>query len=77
MKFIVTRTLLLVYHQILLYGLYLFLTFDMFYLRYVSVGDIARVGSHPPNVAAVYHKVNKLFTLPIGYDLVRNMSVKR
>ncbi|KAA8525950.1 hypothetical protein F0562_007950 [Nyssa sinensis] len=37
---------------------------------YVSVGDIARVGSHPPNVAAVYRNIDKLFTLPVGYDLV-------
>ncbi|XP_059641926.1 uncharacterized protein LOC132283907 [Cornus florida] len=37
---------------------------------YVSVGDIARVGSHPPNVAAVYRNSDKLFSLPVGYDLV-------
>lgn len=37
---------------------------------YVSIGDIARVGSHPPNVAAVYHNVDRLFALPVGYDLV-------
>ncbi|XP_057487524.1 uncharacterized protein LOC130773593 isoform X2 [Actinidia eriantha] len=37
---------------------------------YVSVGDIARVGIHPPNVAAVYHNVNNMFALPVGYDLV-------
>ncbi|KAA8522113.1 hypothetical protein F0562_012573 [Nyssa sinensis] len=37
---------------------------------YVSVGDIARVGSHPPNVAAVYRNSDKLFMLPVGYDLV-------
>ncbi|XWS49634.1 hypothetical protein CRYUN_Cryun12cG0020000 [Craigia yunnanensis] len=37
---------------------------------YVSIGDIARVGSHPPNVAAVYQNVDKLFALPVGYDLV-------
>ncbi|GMJ16090.1 hypothetical protein like AT4G17140 [Hibiscus trionum] len=37
---------------------------------YVSVGDIARAGSHPPNVAAVYRSIDKLFALPVGYDLV-------
>ncbi|XP_052881690.1 uncharacterized protein LOC108482794 [Gossypium arboreum] len=37
---------------------------------YVSVGDIARVGNHPPNVAAVYQSIDKLFALPVGYDLV-------
>ncbi|CAK9173340.1 unnamed protein product [Ilex paraguariensis] len=37
---------------------------------YVSVGDVARVGSHPPNVAAVYRNSDKLFTIPMGYDLV-------
>ena len=40
--------------------------------RYVSVGDIARVGVHPPNVVAVYHNINNLFALPVGYDLVRS-----
>ncbi|KAK8614167.1 hypothetical protein V6N13_122539 [Hibiscus sabdariffa] len=37
---------------------------------YVSIGDIARVGSHPPNVAAVYRNIDNLFALPVGYDLV-------
>ncbi|KAL3817950.1 hypothetical protein ACJIZ3_003855 [Penstemon smallii] len=37
---------------------------------YVSVGDIARSGTHPPNVAAVYHNADKLFAVPIGFDLV-------
>ncbi|PON47154.1 Vacuolar protein sorting-associated protein, partial [Parasponia andersonii] len=37
---------------------------------YVSVGDIARIGSHPPNVAAVYLNIDRLFALPVGYDLV-------
>ncbi|KAK9984845.1 hypothetical protein SO802_034370 [Lithocarpus litseifolius] len=37
---------------------------------YVSIGDIARVGSHPPNVAAVYRNIDRLFALPVGYDLV-------
>ncbi|KAK8691038.1 hypothetical protein V6N13_074559 [Hibiscus sabdariffa] len=37
---------------------------------YVSIGDIARVGSHPPSVAAVYRSIDKLFALPVGYDLV-------
>lgn len=41
--------------------------------RYVSIGDIARVGSHPPNVAAVYRNTDRLFALPVGYDLVRNL----
>ncbi|KAM7525353.1 hypothetical protein LguiA_015255 [Lonicera macranthoides] len=37
---------------------------------YVSVGDIARVGIYPPNVAAVYRNSDQLFALPLGYDLV-------
>ncbi|KAL0296338.1 UNVERIFIED_CONTAM: putative vacuolar protein sorting-associated protein 13A [Sesamum radiatum] len=37
--------------------------------RYVSIGDIARSGSHPPNVAAIYRK-SEMFALPVGYDLV-------
>ncbi|OVA12725.1 Pleckstrin homology domain [Macleaya cordata] len=37
---------------------------------YVSIGDIAHVGSHAPNVSAVYHNVDGQFTLPVGYDLV-------
>ncbi|KAL4278350.1 hypothetical protein GQ457_03G021670 [Hibiscus cannabinus] len=41
-----------------------------FVCRYVSIGDIARVGSHPPSVAAVYRSIDKLFALPVGYDLV-------
>lgn len=39
----------------------------------MSIGDIARVGSHPPNVAAVYRNIDRLFALPVGYDLVRNL----
>ena len=41
------------------------------FFRYVSVGDIAHIGSHPPNVASVYRNSDKLFALPVGYDLVR------
>ncbi|KAK1438468.1 hypothetical protein QVD17_04277 [Tagetes erecta] len=37
---------------------------------YISVGDIARIGAHPPNVAAVYQNSDRLFALPVGYDLV-------
>ncbi|CAI9095544.1 OLC1v1031527C1 [Oldenlandia corymbosa var. corymbosa] len=37
---------------------------------YISIGDIARSGNHPPNVAAVYCYSDKLFTLPVGFDLV-------
>ncbi|XP_019086561.1 PREDICTED: uncharacterized protein LOC104718635 [Camelina sativa] len=37
---------------------------------FVSVGDVAHVGSHPPNVAAVYNNSNRVFALPVGYDLV-------
>ncbi|KAF5735104.1 hypothetical protein HS088_TW15G00604 [Tripterygium wilfordii] len=37
---------------------------------YVSIGDIAHVGSHPPNVAAVYGYIDGLFAVPVGYDLV-------
>ncbi|CAK7356237.1 unnamed protein product [Dovyalis caffra] len=38
--------------------------------RYISIGDIAHVGSHSPNVAAVYQNIDRLFALPLGYDLV-------
>ncbi|KAL9231233.1 hypothetical protein vseg_006486 [Gypsophila vaccaria] len=37
---------------------------------YVSVGDIAHVGAHPPNVAAVYQFNEEKFSLPVGFDLV-------
>lgn len=37
---------------------------------YISIGDIARAGGHPPNVSAVYRYSDKLFTLPVGFDLV-------
>ncbi|XP_042953951.1 uncharacterized protein LOC122290372 isoform X2 [Carya illinoinensis] len=37
---------------------------------YVSIGDIAHVGIHAPNVAAVFHNVDRSFVLPVGYDLV-------
>ncbi|KAH9610755.1 hypothetical protein KSS87_017343 [Heliosperma pusillum] len=37
---------------------------------YVSVGDIARIGAHPPNVAAVYRFNEERFSLPVGFDLV-------
>nr|XP_009413254.1 PREDICTED: uncharacterized protein LOC103994598 isoform X1 [Musa acuminata subsp. malaccensis] len=37
---------------------------------YVSVGDIAHVGGHPPTVAAVYRDSDRNFALPVGYDLV-------
>ncbi|XP_031385571.1 uncharacterized protein LOC116199374 isoform X2 [Punica granatum] len=37
---------------------------------YVSIGDVAHVGTHPPNCAAVYWNINELFALPVGYDLV-------
>lgn len=37
---------------------------------FVSVGDVAHVGSHPPNVAAVYNNTEGVFALPVGYDLV-------
>jgi vacuolar protein sorting-associated protein 13A/C len=37
---------------------------------YISIGDIAYVGSHPPSVAAVYQKNDRLFAIPVGYDLV-------
>jgi len=38
--------------------------------RYTFIGDISRVGVHPPNVAAVYRKIDGFFALPMGYDLV-------
>lgn len=37
---------------------------------YISIGDIAHVGCHPPNVAAVYRNNDKLFARPVGFDLV-------
>lgn len=37
---------------------------------YTYIGDIAHVGTHPPNVAAVYRKIDGFFALPMGYDLV-------
>ncbi|KAF8380627.1 hypothetical protein HHK36_028116 [Tetracentron sinense] len=37
---------------------------------FASIGDIARVGTHSPNVAAVYHNIDDQFALPVGYDLV-------
>lgn len=46
--------------------------------RYVSVGDIARVGTHPPNVAAIFHNGNGQFATPLGYDLVSsNCHIER
>lgn len=37
---------------------------------YVSVGDIAHAGHHPPNVASTYLYSEKDFANPIGFDLV-------
>ncbi|KAF8689392.1 hypothetical protein HU200_041935 [Digitaria exilis] len=37
---------------------------------YVSIGDVAHVGTHAPHCAAVYKKDNGNFALPLGYDLV-------
>ncbi|XP_023553987.1 uncharacterized protein LOC111811402 [Cucurbita pepo subsp. pepo] len=37
---------------------------------YVSIGDIAHLGSHPPNVAAIYRYMEGMFAPPVGYDLV-------
>ncbi|KAL8141812.1 hypothetical protein V2J09_014844 [Rumex salicifolius] len=37
---------------------------------YVSIGDVARIGTHPPNVAAVYRYNEQQFANPIGFDLV-------
>ncbi|WVZ57683.1 hypothetical protein U9M48_008037 [Paspalum notatum var. saurae] len=37
---------------------------------YVSIGDVAHVGTHPPHFAAVYKNMNGNFSLPLGYDLV-------
>nr|GEZ77671.1 pleckstrin (PH) domain superfamily protein [Tanacetum cinerariifolium] len=36
--------------------------------RYVLVGNIARSGNHPPNVAAVYQITDRLFALSLGYE---------
>lgn len=38
--------------------------------RYVSIGDVAHVGIHPPHFAAIYKNVSGNFALPLGYDLV-------
>ena len=52
--------------------MFIFVMSEQFYLpRYTYIGDIARAGIHPPNVAAVYRKVDGLFAPPAGYDLVR------
>uniref|UniRef100_A0A0Q3N5I8 PH domain-containing protein n=1 Tax=Setaria italica TaxID=4555 RepID=A0A0Q3N5I8_SETIT len=37
---------------------------------YISIGDVAHVGTHPPQLAAVYKNANGNFALPLGYDLV-------
>nr|CAB3500118.1 unnamed protein product [Digitaria exilis] len=37
---------------------------------YVSIGDVAHVGTHAPHCAAVYKNDNGNFALPLGYDLV-------
>ncbi|KMT11750.1 hypothetical protein BVRB_5g105600 [Beta vulgaris subsp. vulgaris] len=37
---------------------------------YVSIGDIAHIGGHPPSVAAVYLYDDQIFALPMGFDLV-------
>uniref|UniRef100_A0A0D9XMK5 PH domain-containing protein n=1 Tax=Leersia perrieri TaxID=77586 RepID=A0A0D9XMK5_9ORYZ len=37
---------------------------------YVSTGDVAHVGTHPPHVASIYKNVGGNFALPLGYDLV-------
>ncbi|XP_073000916.1 uncharacterized protein [Typha latifolia] len=42
---------------------------------YISIGDVAHIGHHPPHVAAIYRNSDGNFALPIGYDLVwRNCS---
>ncbi|KAF9624988.1 hypothetical protein IFM89_016808 [Coptis chinensis] len=40
------------------------------FVLYVSVGDIARIGTHPPHVAALFDNIEGKFALPVGYDLV-------
>lgn len=47
---------------------------DLFHFRYVSIGDVAHLGSHPPNVAAIYRHTDGMFAPPVGYDLVRKFS---
>ncbi|PNT67927.1 hypothetical protein BRADI_3g33740v3 [Brachypodium distachyon] len=37
---------------------------------YVSIGDVAHHGIHPPHFAAIYKNVKGNFVLPLGYDLV-------
>jgi len=34
------------------------------------IGDVAHVGTHPPQFASVYKRINGNFALPLGYDLV-------
>ncbi|ONK73416.1 uncharacterized protein A4U43_C04F31270 [Asparagus officinalis] len=42
---------------------------------YISVGDIAHAGIHPPHVAVIYRDSSLYFALPIGYDLVSFMNI--
>ncbi|PKA53298.1 hypothetical protein AXF42_Ash010028 [Apostasia shenzhenica] len=37
---------------------------------YISVGDVAHIGDHPPHVAAIYRESHESFSIPVGYDLV-------
>ncbi|GMH29787.1 hypothetical protein Nepgr_031630 [Nepenthes gracilis] len=37
---------------------------------YASIGDIARIGGHPPNVATIYRNDGQHFARSVGFDLV-------
>jgi hypothetical protein len=43
---------------------------ENFFCRYVSIGDVAHAGIHPPHFAAIYKNVSGNFVPPLGYDLV-------
>lgn len=58
-------------HAFVVEILYIFVMSKQYLCRYTYIGDIAHVGTHPPNVAAVYRKIDGFFALPMGYDLVR------
>lgn len=43
---------------------------ELIIFRYISIGDVAHVGTYQPHLADVYKNVDGNFALPIGYDLV-------
>jgi vacuolar protein sorting-associated protein 13A/C len=44
--------------------------FTLFACRYVSVGDVAYVGKHPPTIVMTYKNGKGRFAEPTGFDLV-------